>query len=99
VKSLIAYVAAALLVLTMVEQSPWSSLDILAAIITPVRNYAEGLLFRYFLLITLTVICAVITAVASPRASLTRAVFCGLSMVFGLFGLLKAPQFLLVLPD
>jgi hypothetical protein len=99
VKSLIAYVAAALLVLTVVEVVALVVVGYIGDNYYPVRNYAEGLLFLHFPLITLTVIAAVISAVASPRASLTRAVFCGLTVLFGLFGLLKASQFLPVPPD
>lgn len=90
-KSLSAIVAAAFLILTVA--------DMTAVVIV---DFSGGgfldLLFIYvlhFVLITLAVIFAAISALVSPHAPLTRVAFCGLTLLFGLFGLLVAPLFLL----
>ncbi|HEY2527726.1 MAG TPA: hypothetical protein VGJ20_07195 [Xanthobacteraceae bacterium] len=93
-KSLIAIVATAFLVLTVVDVAALVVVGYIGGNYIPARQYSELLLFLYAALIALTVIFAVISAVVSPQVPLTRVVFCGLTALFGLFGLLKAPQFL-----
>lgn len=84
-KSLSAIVAGAFLALTVAVM--------IALLVGSFFGFGVELNEIYWLhpvLITLTVIFAAISAVVSPQASLTRAVFCGLTLLIGLFSLLGA---------
>ena len=94
-RSLSAIVAAAFLVLTVAD-----------AIALLVHRYIGPDLMDlliicelHFVFIVFTVIFVAISAAASPQAPLTRAVFCGLTLLVGLFSMLIAPQFLVVGPE
>jgi hypothetical protein len=94
-KSLSAIVAAAFLVLTLADAIALLVLRYIGADLADLLLICE----LHFVLIPLTVIFAASSAVASPQAPLTRAVFCGLTFLVGLFSLLVAPQFLVVGPQ
>jgi hypothetical protein len=95
-KPLSATVAAAFLVLIVVVVIAFIVVAYVGADHYRLRYYAEPLMLLYFLFLVLAAIFAVVSAIKSPQAPLTRAVFCGLSFLFGLFGLYLAPQFLSV---
>jgi hypothetical protein len=89
-KSLSSIVAAAFLALTVVDVTA-----LLVLLYMGCGFLVLLLIYElHFVLIALTVIFAAISAVVTPQARVTRAVFCGLTLLFGLFGLVVAPLFL-----